>query len=221
MPTRTYKPLGKAWSTTDDVAVQGTITFNGDAVYTGDLTSTNGTPDNTIDFSTLQDLCSWDGEVVYGTVPFEIEVTQGTLLFSSIKMNYLYEILSVEIKPDAAWTGGYTPADADEVVADMQAYTSTHGLAPITESTTDVSEKYGMTWAAVKANLNETVVTSAADNFEVPWPAEKANERITNPRLDGAPMDVTPAVPDDEDGNWYYMIPPGSSFTANIVLPAQ
>ena len=221
MPTRTYKPLGKAWSDTDDVAVTATITFNGNPVYTGALTSINGTPDNTIDFSTLDDLCSWDGDVVHGTVPFEIEVTGGTLLFSSMKMNYLYDEQVDTIKPDAAWTGGYTPADAAEVAADMQAYTAANGLAPITESTTTVSDKYNMTWAAVKANLNETIVTPTENNFVVPWPAEAADERITNPRLDGEPMDVTPADPNDVDGNWYYMIPPGSSFTANIVLPAQ
>jgi hypothetical protein len=213
MTTRTHRLFGKAWANNPAEAI---IKFNNVEVYNGAVATTPDTPDINVDWADLQDLCEWTSDSVNGSIPLEITPVGAWILLTSVKMNNIRAQLSESIKPGAVWAG-YVPASVAEVQEDKREFTTNeNNLAPITAETTALSSKYSMTWAQVENNLETTVVVASSDNFVIPaW----GFNSITDAKLNGAPVEASPATDDEAGGQWYYLIAPGSTFTCNLQVP--
>jgi len=213
MTTRTHRLFGKAWANNPAEAI---IKFNNAEVYNGAIVATSGTPDINVAGADLQDLCDWTSDIVNGSIPLEITPVGAWVLFTAVKMNNLRAQTTTSIKPGAVWTG-YVPASVTEVQEDKRQFTTNeNNLAPITAATTALSSKYGMTWAQVENNLETTTVVASSANFVIPaW----GFDSITDAKLNGAPVEASPATDDEAGGQWYYLIAPGSTFTCNLQVP--
>ena len=213
MTTRTHRLFGKAWANNPAEAI---IKFNNAEVYNGAIVATSGTPDINVAEADLQDLCDWTSDIVNGSIPLEITPVGAWVLFTAVKMNNLRAQTTTSIKPGAVWTG-YVPASVTEVQEDKRQFTTNeNNLAPITAATTALSSKYGMTWAQVENNLETTTVVASSANFVIPaW----GFNSITDTKLNGAPVEASPATDDEAGGQWYYLIAPGSTFTCNLQVP--
>jgi hypothetical protein len=86
MPARTFKFLGKAYSTTGNVSV--TATFNGAQVYSGEVPTLAQVPPGR-NLETLDEFFQWVGDTdLSGNIPFTLSVSNGTVFFGEPFANY-------------------------------------------------------------------------------------------------------------------------------------
>ena len=87
MATRTYKLLGKCFSSTGTTGL--TVAFNGTTVYNGSVPSDAPQPSNQVSHDALIELCTFTASTdVNGNVPLTISTTGGDCIFSGFLGNY-------------------------------------------------------------------------------------------------------------------------------------
>lgn len=92
MPNRTVKLMGRAYSQSGDMPGDGsvsiTVNFNGTQVYSGTVPTIDGAVP-TDRSSPAEQLCTFEIDgAVEGDIPMSIAVTNGTVFFSQLWMNY-------------------------------------------------------------------------------------------------------------------------------------
>ena len=87
MADRTFKFYGQAFSSTGTVNIN--VTFNGIKIYSGSVAADNSSAEPTQPTDLTQVICEYVGSTdLVGNIPFELQVSNGTVFFGKVAANY-------------------------------------------------------------------------------------------------------------------------------------
>jgi hypothetical protein len=211
MATRTYQLIGKVYG---DSATAATVSvkLNGTQEFLGDVT-----PEavfTTVDALASVVVCQWqtdgtetgDGSTNV-TVPVEISVTNGDLVFENILMNQIHGSGTFSFKPDAVWVN-YTPATIDDLDLDRKNL-----------STEEFTTKYGFAPVEIYSRLDIVVNSDRQTLFVDPWSSNYAeSDGRDNVKIDGVP-NLNRKESGATQGTWKYVVLNGQTLTCDLILP--
>lgn len=197
MATRTNRLMGKVWGDPANPATV-VVNYNGQQVFNGTVTTTEGSADPQLPDEDYEIVCSWTGDsAVNGSVPTSITVTNGDAVIKSIMMNECRPIEQAVEKVDAVWPA-YHPATRDEVQGDR-----------MNLSAEDFFTKYGATSSIAYTNYNITTLTTKTERFMIPVNVAGVDPKQSVALNGTSWTDDNPGAP----GLRSYMIPAGSALT--------
>lgn len=211
MAIRTYQLIGKVYgdsatAATVSVKLAGTQEFLGDitpeAVFT------------TVDALSSVVVCQWqtdgteagDGSTNV-TLPVEISVTNGDLVFENILANQIRNSGLLSFKPDAVWVS-HTPATIDELNLDRKNL-----------STEEFTTKYGFAPVEIYSRLDMVSNSDRQTLFVEPWSSNYAvSDGRDNVKIDGV-TNLSRAEAGATTGTWKYVVLNGQTLTFDLTLP--
>lgn len=211
MSTRTYQLIGKVYGDSTTAATVS-VKLSGTQEFLGDITP--DTVFTTVDALPSVVICQWqtdgtetgDGSTNV-TLPVEISITGGDLVFENILANQIHDSGLLSFKSDAAWVS-HTPATIDELNLDRKNL-STEGF----------TAKYGFSPEEIYTRLDMVSNSDRQTLFVDPWSSNYAvSDGRDNVKIDGVP-DNSRLESGTTSGTWKYVVLNGQTLTFDLTLP--
>jgi hypothetical protein len=213
MANRTFKFYGNSYGSTP---ANITVAFDGVVIFNGEIPTINSTTTSELKDSIL---LFQGGEVPVdfsGTVPMQISVNSGTVMFGDIESNYTphpnpvftkqqLELLATQGTPMQTWIDICAPLANPPFTQEEIQFINTEN--------SDLDEID----AVLKAHNVLPVITNDPDVFTTDFYFKDSRTNVT---VDGRPMSP-PVRLDEQTGSWYWVVSANSYFSYDLNIIAS